>query len=94
MDEFEMELRINELENELDRLRHENAELCKIHNKSVQRKRYQLITVYSDQVSKAEVTDDIISALQTAAIYLYDRNCEGVEIYDFVRGESVLNFWR
>lgn len=92
MDEFEMELRINELEEELGRLRHENAELRQ--RKRSEKVRYQIITVYSDQTCKAEVTNDIVSALQTAAIYLYDRNCEAVEIYDFMRQEDVLNFWR
>lgn len=99
MDEFEMELRIGVLEEQLNRLKHENAELRKICNKFMQserseKARYQMITVYSDQTCKAEVTNDIVSALQTAAIYLYDRNCEAVEIYDLMREESVFNFWR
>lgn len=56
--------------------------------------RYQLVTVYEDQCSKTEGGDDPITLIETAAIYMRDPDCEGVEIYDFQEERNILDFWR
>ena len=56
--------------------------------------RYQLVTVYEDQYSKTEGSNDPIALLETAAIYMRDPDCEAVEIYDFEKECKILDFWR
>lgn len=89
MDEFEMSVRIAELEDELDQLRLENdslrQQLCD------KKQRYQMVTVYG-QSSKSERSNNIIALLQAAAIYLHDQDCTMISIYDFKEGRDILNY--
>lgn len=55
--------------------------------------RYQLVTVYEDQCSKTEGSNDPIALLEAAAIYMRDPDCEAVEIYDFEKKCNILDFW-
>lgn len=91
MDEFEMSIRIAELEDELDQLRLENESLRRqLHDK---KPRYQMITVYG-QNGKSECSDNIGDLLRAASIYLYDQDCTMISIYDLKEGRDVLNYLR
>lgn len=91
MDEFEMSVRITELEEELDQLRLENDSLRQqLRDK---KHRYQMITVYG-QSGKSECSDDISALLQAASIYLYDQDCTMISIYDFKEDRDILNYSR
>lgn len=57
-------------------------------------RRYQCIIVYDDFACKTECVDDIVPALQAAAIYLYDSSCIIVEIWDNKTEKFVLDFTR
>ena len=57
-------------------------------------KRYQLITIYSDVTSKSECHDNAAALISAASVYLLDRNCEGVMIWDFKKKEFILKYWR
>ena len=91
MDEFEMSMRIAELEDELDQLRLENDSLRQ--RLCDKKYRYQMITVYG-QTSKVERSNDISVLLQAASIYLCDRDCTMLSIYDFKEGRDVFNYSR
>lgn len=56
--------------------------------------RYHMVTAYDDFAAKDEHTDDIISALETAAIYLRDNTCWRVSIWDTVTETWVLDYCR
>lgn len=56
--------------------------------------RYQLIIVWNDLSSKSENTDDIVSALNAAAIYIMDSTCIGVSIYDWQEKKTTLDWHR
>lgn len=91
MDEFEMSMRIAELEEELDQLRLEN-DILRQQLRS-KKHRYQMNTVYG-QDSKSESGDDITALLQAASIYLCDRDCTMISIYDFKEGRDIFNYSR
>jgi len=91
MDEFEISMRIAELEDELDQLRLENDSLRQ--RLCDKKYRYQMITVYG-QASKVERSNDISILLQAASIYLYDRDCTMLSIYDFKEGRDIFNYSR
>lgn len=65
----------------------------KYQKKTFEPVRYQMITVYDDNCSKSEGTNDIVAALETAAIYLRDSTCCCVKIWDDVRNEWILDYW-
>ncbi len=56
--------------------------------------RYQLITAYADCTTKTEQVEDVSAALSAAAIYVKDRDCITVKLYDNVGEEFILNYWR
>lgn len=56
--------------------------------------RYQLITIYNDLWSKTEWHDNAAALISAASVYLLDRDCEGVMIWDFEEKEFILKYWR
>lgn len=57
-------------------------------------KRYQLIVTYTNVRSKSECHDNAAALISAASVYLLDRSCEGVMIWDFKEKEFILNYWR
>lgn len=55
---------------------------------------YQLIRAYNDLTSVTEHCDDIVSALNAAAIYLTDSECWRVMIVNIETGAIILNYSR
>lgn len=66
----------------------------KYQRKTFEPVRYQLITIYNDDSVKTEGSNDVIALLETAAIYLRDRDCAIVKIWDDDKAEDILNYWR
>lgn len=56
--------------------------------------RYIMTTYYADNYHKTEGTNNFISLLNTAAIYLMDPACVGITVEDQMRNERVLTYWR
>lgn len=55
--------------------------------------RYQIIRVYSDGCM-TESTNDLIAAMQSAAIYMGDRDLDHICIYDWEKETDILDYWR
>lgn len=55
---------------------------------------YMLIRAYTDCTSMTERAFAIEDALSAAAIYLGDKTCCKLEIYDCATGKTIMNFWR
>lgn len=55
---------------------------------------YQVFRLYNDMGSICERSEDIISSLNAAAIYLMDPTCIGIKIWRTSNGEIILDYWR
>ena len=56
--------------------------------------RYHMTTNYNDGFRKDEYTDDIISALEAAAIYLRDPDCWRVAVFDTILKSWTIDYMR
>ena len=56
--------------------------------------RYHMTTNYSDGYTKDEYSDDIVAVLQAASIYLGDRDCWRVAVFDTAQKTWVVDFMR
>lgn len=56
--------------------------------------RYQLVIAWSDFSSKTESTNEISAALRAVEIYIEDRNCDFIHIYDRRIKRDVFNWNR
>ena len=55
--------------------------------------RYQIIRVYSDGCM-TESTNDLIAAMQAAAIYMISPDLDHICIYDWEKATDILDYWR
>lgn len=55
---------------------------------------YELVRAYNDCTSMSEHSDDIVALLEAAAIYLRDRSCWSLHIYDNKHDCIVLTYYR
>ena len=44
--------------------------------------RYQIVRAYDDQTSATETAENIVAALEAAAIYLRDKSCCSLSIWE------------
>lgn len=56
--------------------------------------RYQLIVIWNDISSKTESCNDIVAAMNAAAIYMMDNTCIRVSIYDWQEKKDILDWNR
>lgn len=55
---------------------------------------YKVFRIYEDIGTICESSDDIVSSLNAAAIYLMDPDCIGIKIWRAATGEIILDYWR
>ena len=57
--------------------------------------KYTLLRAYDDCTTMTEQGDDIVAMLEAAAIYLRDRTCMTVKIWELGNPDVfILNYWR
>lgn len=56
--------------------------------------RYHMTTNYTDGYTKDEYSDDIAAVLQAASIYILDRDCWRVAVFDTVQKVWVVDLMR